>query len=247
MSAAGNRTVRVAVAVFLLTAAVGVGFVVGTGSSAVQNDGNAGDATAVRQIDGCTQITRPGTYVLTDDVTDGGSGDSYTYISESCIEIRSSDVVLDGDGHLVGGRGTSDTTGVAVESDEPLRNVTVRDLRTTDWNRGVSLRNVDDATVRNVNASGNTFGVFVDGSRGVAVRESTVRRAFIGVYAEKSDVTVSGGTLEGNHVDDVVRDDAPGTPGNGTATPETAPNVAATATVMTGTADATANASETTA
>ncbi|MEA5388391.1 hypothetical protein VB779_16015 [Haloarculaceae archaeon H-GB11] len=55
------------------------------------------NATAV---DGCRAITEPGTYVLTKDIKNGDSGENFTFISEACLRIQSSDVTLDGGGTL---------------------------------------------------------------------------------------------------------------------------------------------------
>ena len=174
-------------------------------------DDSAGTASAARAtpIDDCVTIDKPGVYALESDIKGGGGGDNFTFISETCIRIGSSDVVLQGQGHVIDGIGISDTTAVgATSSGEPYRNVTVRNLRTTDWNRGVYLDNTVDAEVRNVRTEGTSFGVFVENSRRTAIRNLSVDGAFIGVYLGNStETTLVNNEYAGVHVDDVVRDE----------------------------------------
>ncbi|MFB6129912.1 MAG: NosD domain-containing protein [Salinigranum sp.] len=203
MSSRGRRAVGLAVLVIAATLA-GVGLVAHAWS---------GTATAARptKIDGCVTITEPGVYVLTKDVQNGGGGGNFTFISETCIRIAAGDVTLRGGGHLVDGRGISDTTGVGVPASTPVHNVTVENLRVTDWNRGVYLRNTVDSTVRDVHASGNSFGVFVEDSRDATVRGVSARRGFIGLYlGNDSGTRTTNNTFAANHVGDVVRDADPG-------------------------------------
>ncbi|MBX0293392.1 right-handed parallel beta-helix repeat-containing protein [Haloarcula nitratireducens] len=99
--------------------------------------GRRGDtAESAEPIDACTTITEPGRYELTTDLQDSGV--------ETCIHVRSDDVVIDGDGHVVDGVGRNGTVGVRVfngtdgERVGPeLANVTVTDVRVRDWERGV--------------------------------------------------------------------------------------------------------------
>ncbi len=109
------------------------------------------ESSAASTISSCTKITKPGHYVLSRDVHNGK-----TRISTGCIEIRANNVVLDGRGHLLDGFGVSDTSGVRVEN---ASNVTVRNLRVEDWNRGIAVKNADDVTVRGVDASNNAIGI----------------------------------------------------------------------------------------
>lgn len=154
-----------------------------------------------RKISGKTTITEPGEYTLTGDIERGNG----TRISGTCIEIRASDVVLDGDGHTVDGWGISDTTGIGVAGDGTLRNVTVKNLTLTDWNRGVSFSNVRNARVRNVEATENSYGMWFENVTGASVENSTATGNLIGVgfglHSEDGGVTDS--RIEKNHVNDV--------------------------------------------
>jgi hypothetical protein len=81
----------------------------------------------VEQIDSRTTVTRPGRYELVEDIRNGGG----THLSDACLRIQSSDVVLDGGGHTVDGHGVSDTVGIAVGSDTALENVVVTNVTLT--------------------------------------------------------------------------------------------------------------------
>ncbi|KTG08563.1 hypothetical protein AUR64_17970 [Haloprofundus marisrubri] len=130
-------------------------------------------------LDDCAVLTEPGVYVLGNDI----ETTQYT-----CLELRSSDIVLDGGGHTVGpsahslayGKHLAMPTpaqfgvGVAVGSSEQLTNVTVTNIRLTGLDVGTRLQNVDGATISDVNAVGNARGIVVVAAHDVAVRQSSV-------------------------------------------------------------------------
>jgi hypothetical protein len=106
-------------------------------------------------------------------------------------------VVLDGRSGLVDGNGVSDTTGVLVEG---VTNVTVRNLRVENWNRGVAVRNASDVTVREVNATGNAVGIEGQNAS-VRVVDVTVDSNLRGVVlADPGDDVLRGTRVKGNHV-----------------------------------------------
>ena len=156
------------------------------------------DAT---RIDSCTTISEPGAYVLTTDLKDNKK----TRLSESCIRIVADDVIFSGGGHVVDGKGISDTRGVTANG----TNVTVVNVVVSDWNRGVYFRNVSDGEVRNVTASGNAYGIDLDGTSGVAVVNNDVSSNLIGIDLTRSneDVDLRGNDADGNHVADVYRNE----------------------------------------
>ena len=194
-----------------LTAIVVVATVVGVGLTAETWTGTA-SAAGAEPIEGCVTIDEPGVYRLSKDITDGGGGGNFTYISETCIRIGASDVVLRGGGHLVDGRGISDTTAIGAASGKTLHNVTVANLRVTDWNRGVYLRNTVNATVRDVSVSGTSFGLFVEDAEGTTVRDVSARRGFIGLYlGNATDTETVNTTFERNHAGGIVSADEPTT------------------------------------
>lgn len=194
----------VALAVSLVALGSGPGLALGSESAAPDQPPALGesalgaDRAAQTAVESCTTIDEPGTYVLADDVENGGG----TPISGTCIEITADDVTLDGDGRTVGGRGVSHTRAVGVVGAE---NVTVRDLSASDWHAGVRVAN-GSATVRNVNSSGNAYGVRLENASGSAVENSTLSDNLIGVHAGASDVTLSDNDLSGNEIS-VERDE----------------------------------------
>jgi parallel beta-helix repeat protein len=178
--------------VVLLVAAVGLGATVGLwgvadaptargdASPSAADDGDAsrdqtvreaGDRSrpGVRSIDGCTVVTRPGRYALTADVTNATRG--------VCLRVRASDVVLDGRGHTVDGRGSFGTAGVVVGSlrGPGLDNVTVRDVTVTDWDDGVRFLNVSDGRLAGATAARTRVGVTLLASRDVVVADVLAR------------------------------------------------------------------------
>ncbi|WP_435152007.1 NosD domain-containing protein [Haladaptatus sp. DFWS20] len=150
------------------------------------------DTQSVSTIGSCTKITEPGTYALGKDIHNGK-----TRISTGCIEIRADDVVLDGRGHLLDGFGVSDTSGVRVEG---ASNVTVRNLRAKDWNRGVMVKNAEDVTIRGVDASNNAIGIDVTDAD-VRLVENVARRDLKGiVLADPWDDELERNRIGNNHV-----------------------------------------------
>jgi len=193
-----------ALAVSLVALASGPGLALGTEPAASDPSPALGESTADADraartaVESCTTIDRPGVYVLAADVENGGG----TPISGTCIEITADDVTLDGEGRSVGGRGVSHTKAVGVVGAD---NVTVRNLSLTDWHAGVRVTD-GSATVRNVNSSGNAYGVRLVDASGSAVENSTLADNLVGVHAGASDVTLAGNDLSGNEIS-VERDE----------------------------------------
>lgn len=155
-----------------------------------------------RKIKGKTTITSSGTYTLGADIQRGAG----TRISGACIEIKANDVVLDGAGHTVDGWGISDTTGIKVAGSGTLRNVTVKNVELTDWNRAVHFHDVRNARVRNVEAKSNSYGVSFEEARTSTVERTTATGNLVGVAfgLDSTDNEVNGGRIEDNHVVDVL-------------------------------------------
>ncbi len=173
-------------------------------------------ATDVTYTGQAITITSPGSYVLKNDITDS------TLVT--CIEIRASNVVVDGGGHLVDGTGTGDSIGISVRNPEGVRNVTIRNIRVRDWERGVSLEGAVDSSVESsvlegnlfcgavfyLNATGNTLAgctvtgngyglVLSAGASDCAVRDNRIENNECGLYLYDSDgVTVTKNIVAGN-------------------------------------------------
>lgn len=124
-----------------------------------------GTATQPASVSGCTTIDTPGSYELTADISNSATA--------PCIEITTSDVVFDGAGHEIDGVGNG--TGVRVAGTGTLSNVTVRNLRVTDWETGVSYATVSDGVVDSVDASENgVVGIEFQKTTASTVRDATV-------------------------------------------------------------------------
>lgn len=153
------------------------------------------------RIDSCTTIDDPGRYALVDDVRNASAG--------QCIRIRASGVVLDGRGHLVDGRGSFGTAGVAVGTwARPVSNVTVRNLTVADWDDAVRLTEADRGGVVDVTATRSRVGIrLYSASRNRLADVRATDNAVHGVsLLDDSDrnratnVTAAGNALFGVHL-----------------------------------------------
>lgn len=160
-------------------------------------------------VDNCRVIGEPGLYVLTQNITQGGDGDGFTFASQTCLLIESDDVVFEGRGHRVDGTGVTDTTGITVGGENAsVENVTVSDVTVTDWNRGIYVRNGDGVTIRGATAAGNAYGASVEHSSGTSIVQSRFADNLIGVYegVGVSGTSFSAVTYGGNYAGDAVSD-----------------------------------------
>lgn len=145
------------------------------------------NAQSPTTIDSCTTITEPGTYVLTQDVTNS---------SETvCIDVQASDVVIDGDGHTIDGIDGSETTAVSIESQS---NVTVKNLVLSEWRIGTKLDSTTNSTVSNVVVTDTLRGVYLSESDANTLRNVSVTDSGSGITLFRS---------QQNHLTDIVSSD----------------------------------------
>ncbi|WP_136602888.1 PKD domain-containing protein [Salinigranum halophilum] len=166
-------------------------------------DGVVGVQADVKPINSCgVVIEEPGTYVLADDVVETPPRDD-----PICIEITASDVVLDGQGHLlspVPGRQVAwETIGVSVNGTTArLTNVTVRRVDVAGFGNvagGIRLENVSGGTVEDVymepgpGGTGGPPGIELLDSPNTTLREIDIndRGPGIVVGPGSNDVTVA--------------------------------------------------------
>ncbi len=153
-------------------------------------------------IEECTTITDPGYYRLGADLTAPGD-------AEACITIAASDVVLDGQGHVLDGTSGYDSEpktvhyGVAVSApdDAVLSNVTVRNLVVTEWTHGVDFDGVADASVVEVTARHNRVGVSLRATDGATLQGGQYVDAAkhgVRVRGHSTDVQITGATVADN-------------------------------------------------
>ncbi|MCX9009740.1 MAG: right-handed parallel beta-helix repeat-containing protein [Candidatus Methanoperedens sp.] len=88
-------------------------------------------AGAVKEINSCTDITSPDTYVLSANIVNSAAS--------RCINITSSNVILDGAGYTIDGTGAEGTYGILVydPAGMGLKNINVKNLKVTDWYYGI--------------------------------------------------------------------------------------------------------------
>ena len=114
-----------------------------------------GQASAV-DVAGCTVISSSGYYELITDIVNSSLPE--------CIKINASDVVFDGNGHVIDGTGMSGSKGVYVTGTTiQITNVTVRNLVVTDWGgdvgSGIYFHFVKNGEISNVTALNNVHGI----------------------------------------------------------------------------------------
>ncbi|QCD67067.1 hypothetical protein GBQ70_02905 [Halomicrobium sp. ZPS1] len=125
--------------------------------------GVVGSQTA--SIDECRTIEQSGTYEL--------SGAIEATDVDRCLEIRSDDVVVEGNGHtLAGGDRDEGTVGIHVGGSE---NVQIQNVVVTGWDTGLHAAAADGATISGVTAVENTDGIEIVGSDGVTLNGPTAR------------------------------------------------------------------------
>lgn len=141
-----------------------------------------------KQISSCSTIDEPGRYELTSEITNGGG----TRISQSCIEIRSGNVILDGNGHVIDGRGTSHTIGVAVRTSENSSNKEVRieNVTVTDWHKGVAFHSAAQGRVQDVSASGNVYGIHIENTRFVLTMNYSSNNNIVDSKASRGSIHI---------------------------------------------------------
>jgi parallel beta-helix repeat protein len=120
-------------------------------------------------VESCTTIAQPGRYVLTADIADSEA--------DTCLRIRSHDVTLLGGGHRIDGVGAFGSAGVLVRSNgsRPLENVTVRDVRVTDWDDGIRYIGVESGAVTGTVTANNRVGLTLLDARDVRLADNVAR------------------------------------------------------------------------
>lgn len=164
---------------------------------------------APRRVPDDGEITEPGEYVLTGDRVVRGVSPP----SEATIRIASDGVTLDGRGHAVVGNGVSDTTAIAAGGESVLSDIVVENVAVEAWEVGLSLQNVDRATIRGVEATGNSYGLLLEGVAAPRLVDCAVRENLVGVSVDAASAPASafdpesGNDVSDNKLADVHRED----------------------------------------
>ncbi len=159
-----------------------------------------GTGLAQVNITGCTVITSPGTYTLTQDVLSS--------TATVCIQINSSDVVLDGGNHQITGKNTANTFGISALAVSPARftNIVVRNVRLGAWYGGIRFTRVDTSVITNVTSSNNSqYGILLSDSNSNTIADSKTGGQTLGIQlgysypeAGAANNILRGNTITGN-------------------------------------------------
>jgi parallel beta-helix repeat protein len=143
-------------------------------------------------ITGPITITTPGYYVLNSDVLNGPA--------TAYITVRSSGVTIDGNGHILDGVSTSNSSGIQISyPGDSLSNVVIKNLVITDWYYGISCSRCSGGTIEDVQGSNNFIAVDISGSSDVAVKNCNLSKNDNGIAIDYSTrITLSGNTFSNN-------------------------------------------------
>ena len=127
-----------------------------------------------QEIDNCTLISVPGTYVLNRDIINSNN--------PSCIQITANNVSLDGVGHTVDGIDSG--KGVYVHNQySQLTNVTIKNLTVTDWETGINYENTRNGSIVGINASSNSnYGIYLSSSSNNNLTDNTADSNGYGIF-----------------------------------------------------------------
>ena len=164
----------------------------------IQTAQMASGSPRTQKINSCTTIDKPGQYELTSDITNGGG----TGISQSCIEIQSGNVVIDGNGHVIDGRGNSQTTAIRVNTSK-MSNVKIANVVITNWHKGIAFQHGSIGEIRNISASSNVYGVSIEDSYFVVTTNSRLENNLVGIKSSTNSLNLKlwGNTITDNNVD----------------------------------------------
>ena len=134
-------------------------------------------------------IDSPGSYRLTNDFSNSSV--------ETAIWIKASDVVLNGNGHTLTGGVLVNSSGVLSAKDgEVLDNVTIRNLVTNKWERGIFMRDNSNITVFNCTSTENYVGLSIEGVHGGSIEECNLSQNTLNSYGYEAwglDIRYSDG------------------------------------------------------
>lgn len=150
-------------------------------------------ANAYSNISSCTVISSPGYYVLTQDIINS--------TASTCIEITSNDVVLDGQGHRIDGVDLDRSRGVYVHD---VDNVTIKNLRITDWGEGIVIRYMSRSTISNNILSRNSEGVVLWASLNNSISANTFTNNYEAILiASGSNYNIISGNVIINNMEGI--------------------------------------------
>ncbi len=111
-------------------------------------------------------ITSPGTYSITADGYDG---------RVTPIEIRSSNVVLDGGGHTIDGSDQPGSCGIRIVGNgASLSNVVVRNIRLSNWETGIYADRISGSVIETSDIDHNSQGIILEDAQSVQIRNNHI-------------------------------------------------------------------------
>ena len=147
----------------------------------------------VTVINGPTVITEPGFYRIGTDV--------YNTTVPVWLDIRVSDVTIDGNGHTIDGIDGHGTYGIRVRGDGVLSNVTIQSVTVTDFAYGIGLFDVTSSRLVYVNTSSNTYdGIMVVGGGDNRIECSVIDRDDDGINMTATSRTLVVHNIVTNNV-----------------------------------------------
>ena len=114
-------------------------------------------------------------------------------------------VIFDGKGHSIDGRGNSHTVAIEVNSPNNNGSVEVKNVKITNWHKGVAFREGEIGQIRNIQASSNVYGISIEKSQLVVTRDNTVENNLIGMKVGDDTIAIHliGNEFSNNKVDKV--------------------------------------------
>jgi S-layer protein (TIGR01567 family) len=142
-----------------------------------------GGAEAATEINSCTTISKPGEYVLNMSILDSSAS--------SCINITSSDVTFDGAGYTIDGIDIVGTYGVYVyNSTTELINISVKNLKVTDWNRGIYYNRANGRISNNTADSNSFIGIDIEYSNNNLISTNNASGSPNGIFLSFSNYSM---------------------------------------------------------
>jgi parallel beta-helix repeat protein len=132
-------------------------------------------------ITGCTYITSPGEYILTQDLLN--------LDVSPCINIQADNVILDCQGHILDSLGMP--TGIKIVRFSPTTsNVTVKNCVLRRWHDGIYIYNSNYNTLINITPEYNYNGIYIYNSNYNTLSNITTYQNSYGIFLYYSDYTI---------------------------------------------------------
>ncbi|WP_411963647.1 nitrous oxide reductase family maturation protein NosD [Haloferax sp. YSMS24] len=156
------------------TAIAGLGLSSLTGSAAAGGTGGTGVPDDAIPIDGPTEITEPGYYVLTKDIV------SKTNTVVIAVEPGTDDVTIDGRGHTIKGPGKDIFGSVGIDvgeyTDANTNDPVVKNVIVTGFDIGIEFGDTNRGLISNVKVTHCDWGIYLLENRDLTIADSIVAK-----------------------------------------------------------------------